>query len=209
MSRVLQETVERNFKQAGRQHPEYCEALEKAWDLLATYRTPENSWLLDSLFQENGEKKPECVDMAFSSELVFQLMRGRLYYLGIDVKRAPVEGPTEALLNEMTLSAIGAPFSVEFRNIDGQRRSLLMWDKPVIVHSHRAGGAHQTRQIEPSSAFLEIGYARAVTTGLALREDRFVARWPHGHSFVYLLHTDMHGLFEGITDPSRWLSDRI
>lgn len=204
-SRLLQESLERDFKK----HPEYCDALEKAWDLLATYRTPENSWLLDSLFQSSGEEKPERVDMAFSSELVFHLMRGRLYYLGIDVKQPPVEGPGGEILNEMTLSAIGAPFSVEFRKIGDQRHAVLTWDKQVTVHSHRAGGAHLAREIEPGWAFLQIGYARALSTGLALRENRRLARWPHGHTFMYLLYTDIKGMFKGITDPTRWLNDRI
>jgi hypothetical protein len=209
MSPRVQETVERAFEKAGQEHPEYCEALEKAWDLLAIYRTQENRWLLDSLFQEDGDRRPECVDMAFSSELVFQLMKGRLYYVGVDIRRPPVEGPAERLLNEITLATIGAPFKVEFMKVDGERRGQLSWDKPVTVHCHRAGGTHLTRQLEPGSACLEIGYTRAVTTGLVLKERGLLARWPHGHSFVYLLYTDLKGLFEGIADPSRWLSDRI
>jgi hypothetical protein len=205
----LQENVERAFMNAGREHPEYCEALEKAWDLLATYRTQDNRWLLDALFQEDGNRRPECVDMAFSSELVFQLMKGHLFYVGVDVKHPPVENPAQKLLNEITLATIGPPFKVEFTKVDGENRGQLSWDKPVTVHCHRLGGTHLTTELKPGSARLEIGYIRAVTTGLALKQRGLLARWPHGHSFVYLLYTDLKRLFEGIADPSRWLSDRV
>jgi hypothetical protein len=79
----------------------------------------------------------------------------------------------------------------------------------VTVHSHRAGKSHLTKQLEPGSALLQIGCTRAITTGLALKEHKVIARWPHGHTFVYLLYTDLQGLFQGITDPSQWLNSRI
>jgi hypothetical protein len=66
-----------------------------------------------------------------------------------------------------------------------------------------------TKQLDPGSALLRIGYTRAIMTGLTLKEQKVVARWPYGHGFVYLLYTDLQGLFEGIKDLSRWLGDRI
>ena len=77
------------------------------------------------------------------------------------------------------------------------------------MHSHREGQAHATKQLDPGSALLVIGYTRAIHTGLSLKEQRILARWPHGHRFIYLLWTDLEDLFEGITDLSTWVNERI
>jgi hypothetical protein len=209
MDRLLQESVERDFERAGRTPPEYCEALEKAWDLLSAYRTSENDWLLDSLFQWPGDGRPRRVDIAFLSELVFQLMKGHLYYLGIDVGRVPAEDPAKGILDQITLSAIGAPFSVEFSRINDQRCAVLTWNKPVTVHSHLTEGVHHTKKVGSGRAVLQIGYTRALNTGIALWQSRCLARWPRGHHFVYLFYTDVRGIFDGINDPARWLSDKM
>jgi hypothetical protein len=192
-----------------KEHREYGDAMENAWNLLVKYRAPENRWLTDSLFQEQGDRKPRDVDVLFYSELVFQLLKGHLFYTGIDVGRPPLLNPKEALLNEITLAAVRPPFEIGFGTGNGRRQPSLTWHEPVTVHSHREGRAHATKQLEPGSALLTIGYARAIHTGLSLKEQRVLARWPHGHSFIYLFWTDLQGLFQGITDLSTWLNDRI
>ncbi len=205
----LQSTIEQEWEKAVRQHPEYREALKKAWHLLVVCRKPENQWITDCIFQEQDKRPLRYIDVLFYSELIFQLIRGHVYYIGIEVKRPPVANPEEGILDEITLAAVEAPFVAEFRKTDGQKTVALRWTKPVMVHNHRAGKSHLTRELEPGSALLQIGYTRAITTGLTLKEYRIVARWPHGHNFVYLLHTDLQGLFQGITDPSQWLNSRI
>jgi hypothetical protein len=192
-----------------REHPEYGDAMEKAWKLLVKYRVPANRWITDSLFQEQGDRRPRDVDVLFYSELVFQLLKGHLFYTGIDVRCPPLLNPEETLLNEITLAAVEPPFEIGFVTGNGQRQPLIAWHEPVTVHSHREGHAHATRQLEPGCALLTIGYTRAIHTGLSLKEQRVLARWPHSHSFIYLLWTDLEGLFEGITDLSTWLNDRI
>lgn len=139
-------------------------------------------------------------------ELVFQLLAEHLFYTGIDVGRPPSPNPNEELLNEITLAAIEPPFGIGFATGNGQRQQLLTWNEPVTVHPHREGRAHALRQLEPGSALLTVGYTRAIHTGLCLKEQRILARWPQGHSFIYLLWTDLEGLFQGITDPSTWLN---
>ena len=205
----LQSAIEEEWEKAVRQHPEYREALKKAWHLLVVCRKPENQWITDCIFQERDDRPLRYIDILFYSELIFQLIRGHVYYIGIEVKHPPVTNPDEGILNEITLAAVEAPFVVEFRKTEGQTIATLRWTKPVTVHSHRAGKSHLTKQLEPGSALLQIGYTRAITTGLALREHKIIARWPHGHTFVYLLYTDLQGLFQGITDPSQWLNSRI
>jgi hypothetical protein len=202
-------TIERRLKRTLREHPEYGDALEKAWDLLVKYRIPENRWIMDSLFQETGDGRPRDVDVLFYSELVFQLLKGHLFYTGIDVRCPPSPNPKEELLNELTLATVEPPFGISFTNGNHQRQASLLWHEPVTVHSHRAGRAHATKRLEPGCALLTVGYTRAIHTGLSLKEQRVLARWPHGHSFIYLLWTDQEDLFEGITDLSTWLNDRI
>jgi hypothetical protein len=191
------------------EHPEYGEATEKAWNLLVKYRVPENRWIMDSLFQDQTDEKPDDVDILFYSELVFQLLKGHLFYTGIRLRCPPSFHSGSELLNEITLAAVEPPFDVRFASGNGARRPLLSWRKPVTVHSHREGNVHVTRQLKPGSALLKVGYARAIDNGLVLKEQKVLARWPHGHSFIYLLFTDLEGLFEGITDLSTWLNDRI
>jgi hypothetical protein len=205
----LQSTVEQEWEKAVQQHPEYRDALKKAWHLLVVCRKPENQWITDCIFQEQDKRPLRYIDVLFYSELIFQLIRGHVYYIGIEVKRPPVTNPEERILDEITLAAVEAPFVADFGRTDGRVAATLRWSKPVTVHNHRAGKSHLTKQLDPASALLQIGYTRAITTGLALKEHRIVARWPHGHTFVYLLHTDLQGLFEGITDPSQWLNSRI
>ncbi|OPY68956.1 MAG: hypothetical protein A4E57_01479 [Syntrophorhabdaceae bacterium PtaU1.Bin034] len=209
MRSQLQDTIELQFEKMVTEHPEYCRAIERAWDILVACRTPENKWLMDCFFQEQGDRRPGCLDVLFCSELVFQLLRGHLYYTGIDVKRPPVQNREEKLLDEITLAAVGAPFNVRFADSNGFRHAFLEWYNPVTVHWHREGRDHVVKQVEPGSAYLDIGYTRAITTGLALKEHRVLARWPLGHNFIYLIYTDLKGLFEGITDLSHWLDDRI
>jgi hypothetical protein len=205
----LQSTIEEEWEKAVRQHPEYREALKKAWQLLVVCRKPENQWITDCIFQERDKRPLRYIDVLFYSELIFQLIRGHLYYIGIEVKRPPVTNPEEGILDEITLAALEAPFVVEFAKTEGQAVATLRWSKPVMIHNHRAGKSHLTRQLEAGSALLQIGYTRAITTGLALKEHKIIARWPHDHTFVYLLFTDLQGLFQGITDPSQWLNSRI
>ena len=205
----LQSTIEEEWEKAVRQHPEYREALKKAWQLLVVCRKPENQWITDCIFQERDKRPLRYIDVLFYSELIFQLIRGHLYYIGIEVKNPPVTNPEEGILDEITLAAVDAPFVVEFRKTNGQTIATLQWNKPVTVHSHRAGKSHLTTKLEPGSALLQIGYTRAITTGLTLKEHRIIARWPHGHTCMYLLYTDLQGLFQGITDPSQWLNSRI
>jgi hypothetical protein len=201
--------MERRFRRMVRERPEYGEAMEKAWSLLVKYRVPANRWITDSLFQERGDRRPRDIDVLFYSELVFQLLKGHLFYTGIDVRCPPSQNPKEAFLNEITLAAVAPPFGIGFVTGSGQRQALLTWHEPVTVHSHREGQAHATRELEPGSALLTIGYTRAIHTGLSLKEQRVLARWPYGHRFIYLLWTDLEGLFQGITDLSTWLNDRI
>jgi hypothetical protein len=205
----LQSTIEEEWEKAVRQHPEYREALKKAWHLLVVCRKPENQWITDCIFQERDDRPLRYIDVLFYSELIFQLIRGHLYYIGIEVKKPPVTNPEEKILDEITLAALESPFVVEFQKTEGKAIATLLWNKPVTVHSHRAGKSHLTKQLEPGSALLQIGCTRAITTGLALKEHKVIARWPHGHTFVYLLYTDLQGLFQGITDPSQWLNSRI
>jgi hypothetical protein len=205
----LQSAIEREWDKAVQQHPEYREALKKAWHLLVVCRKPENQWITDCIFQDPDKRPLRYIDVLFYSELIFQLIRGHLYYIGIEVKRPPVTNPEEGILDEITLAAVEAPFAADFEKADGQKIVTLRWGKPVTVHSHRAGKSHLTTQLPPGSALLQIGYTRAIATGLGLKEHQVVARWPHGHKFVYLLYTDLQGLFQGITDPSQWLNSRI
>jgi hypothetical protein len=149
------------------------------------------------------------VDVLFYSELVYQLLKGHLFYTGIDVRCPPTIDPKEEFLNELTLAAIRPPFGIAYVTANDRRTALLTWDEPVTVHSHREGQTHATKELPPGCALLTIGYARAIRTGLYLKEHKALARWPHGHGFIYLLWTDLDGLFEGITDLSTWLNDRI
>lgn len=192
-----------------REHPEYGEAMDRVWDMLLKYRIPENRWLTDSLFQERGDTRPRDVDVLFYSELVFQLLKGHLFYTGIDVACPPRPDSSEKLLNELTLAAIKPPFAIGFVTEKNRREPVLSWHEPIVVHSHREGHIHTTRELPPGCALLSIGYTRAIRTGLSLREQKVLGRWPHGYNFIYLLFTDLQGLFEGITDLSTWLSDRI
>ena len=209
MKSQLQDRIERRFKKMDREHPEYGDAVKKAWDLLARHRIPANQWLTDTLFQERGEHRPRDVDMLFYSELVSQLLKGHLFYTGIDVHCPPIINPKENLLNEITLAAVASPFEIGFEKGNGQRQPLLTWHEPVTVHSHREGLDDVTRQVEPGSALLTVGYTRAIHTGLTLKEHRVLARWPLGHRFIYVLWTDLEGLFEGMTDLPAWLNERI
>ena len=206
---ATQHEVERRFRKVVREHPEYGDAIEKVWNMLVKYRTPANGWLTDSLLQERGSRRPRDVDVLFYSELVFQLLKGHLFYTGVDVKCPPRTEPQEEFLNELTLAAVKAPFEVNFIYEAGHRQPVLRWSEPVVVHSHREGQAHTIKELAPGYAVLSIGYVRAIYTGLTLKEHRILARWPHGHNFIYLLWTDLQGLFEGITDLSSWLSDRL
>ena len=206
---AAQRDVERRFRRVVREHPEYGDAMEKVWNMLVKYRTPANGWLTDSLLQEPEGRRPSDVDVLFYSELVFQLLKGHLFYTGVDVRCPPSTEPPEEFLDELTLAAVKPPFEVDFLSENGHRQPILRWSKPVIVHSHREGQAHATKELTPGYALLSIGYTRAIYTGLALKEHRILARWPHGHNFIYLLWTDLQGLFEGITDLSTWLSDRL
>ena len=204
-----QDPIERRFRRVVREHPEYGDAMEKAWNLLVKFRIPANRWLTDSLFQKQGSRRPRDVDVLFYSELVFQLLKGHLFYTGIDVRCPPSRNPKEAFLNEITLAAVKPPFAIRFVTGNGQRQPLLTWHEPITVHSHREGQTHATRVLKPGSTLLKVGYTRAIDTGLSLKEQRVVARWPHGHSLIYLLSTDLQGLFLGITDLSTWLSERV
>ena len=201
--------IERRFRKVIREHPEYGDAMDKVWSMLVKYRIPANRWLTDSLFQERTDGRPRDVDVLFYSELVFQLLKGHLFYTGVDVGCPPTLDPKEEFLNELTLAGIKPPFGISYLTKNGRREPWLTWRDPVIVHSHREGQAHATKELPPGSALLTIGYTRAINTGLTLREHRALSRWPHGHSFIYLLWTDVEGLFEGITDLSTWLNDRI
>ena len=154
MRSQLQDTIERRFRRMVREHREYGDAMENAWNLLVKYRAPENRWLTDSLFQEQGDRKPRDVDVLFYSELVFQLLKGHLFYTGIDVGRPPLLNPKEALLNEIALAAVKPPFEICFVTGNGRRQPSLTWHEPVTVHSHREGHAHATRQLEPGSPCL-------------------------------------------------------
>jgi hypothetical protein len=207
--RMLQNAIESRFRRMGRKHPECAAAMEKAWSFLAKYRIPANRWITDSLFQEKGDRRPRDIDILFYSELVFQLLNTHLFYTGIDVLCPPSMNPNEELLNEITLAAVEPPFEINFATGNGQRHQFLTWHEPVTMHSHREGKAHATRELEPGRALLTLGYTRAIHTGLSLKEQRVLARWPQGHSFIYLLWTDLEGLFEGIMDPWTWLNDRI
>ncbi len=191
-----------------RRHPEYADAMETVWEMLLRYRIPANRWITDSLFQEEGDRRPRDVDVLFYSELVVQLLKGHLFYTGIDVSCPPSKDPKEGLLNELTLAAVNPPFEVRFVGKNGERQPLLTWHEPLIVHSHREGRTHATRRLEPGSALLTVGYTRAIHTGLSLKEGKVLARWPYGHRFIYLLWTDAEGLFEGVTDLSAWLKER-
>ncbi len=209
MRSQLQDPIERRFRGMVRERPEYGDAMEKAWNLLVRYRIPANRWITDSLFQERGDRRPRDVDVLFYSELVFQLLKGHLFYTGIDVCSPPSQNPKEAFLNEITLAGAEPPFEIDFVTENAQRQPMITWRDPVTVHSHREGGAHATRQLEPGSALLTVGYTRAIHTGLSLKEQGVLARWPYSHRFIYLFWTDVEGLFEGITDLSTWLNDRI
>jgi hypothetical protein len=205
MKSQLQIPIERRFRRMVRAHPEYSDAVERVWQVLDRYRIPANQWITDCLFQRQGRRRPQKVDVLFYSELMFQLLKGHLYYTGIFVGCPPKENPKEKILNELTLAAMESPFSVDFVWEDGVRQALLRWQEPVMVHCHRVGEVHSTRLLEPGVAQLETGYARAIETGLALRERKQLARWPNGHRFVYLLCTDEDEFFEGLVDMSQWL----
>lgn len=205
----MQDLVERRLERMVEKHAEYREAVTRVWEVLAKYRVPENKWLTDSLFQEQEDRKPRDIDLLFYSELMFQLLRGHLFYTGIDVRCPPAEKPEDALLNEITLAAVEPPFEFVFANGNGMRQPMLAWHEPVIVHSHRKGLADTTRQLKPGRTLLTIGHIRASDTGLALNERGSIARWPFGHSFVYLLWTDLPGLFDGISDLSDWFDERL
>ena len=101
------------------------------------------------------------------------------------------------------------PLKSGLKRGNGHRQSLLTWHEPVTLHSHREGRDDVTRQVEPGSALLVVGYTRAIHTGLSLKEHRVLARWPLGHRFIYILWTDLEGLFEGMADLRTWLNDRI
>jgi hypothetical protein len=205
----VERQIERQFDEVVKEHPEYGEAMDRAWDMLLKYRIPENRWLTDSLFQERGEARPRDVDVLFYSELVFQLLKGHLFYTGINVCCPPRIDSGEKLLNELTLAAIKPPFGIGFVTENNRREAVLSWHEPITVHSHREGHVHATMELPPGRALLSIGYARAIQTGLSLKEKKVLGRWPHGYNFIYLLSTDLQGLFEGITDLSAWLNDRI
>ena len=79
-----------------REHPEYGDVVKKAWDILVKYRTPANQWIMDSLFQEQGDKRPRGVDVLFCSELVSQLLKGHLFYTGIDLPCPPSPTPRKS-----------------------------------------------------------------------------------------------------------------
>ena len=121
----LQSTVEQEWEKAVRQHPEYRDALKKAWHLLVVCRKPENQWITDCIFQERDNRPLRYIDVLFYSELIFQLIRGHLYYIGIEVKRPPVTNPDEGILDEITLAAVEAPFAADFgrRTAGGSPRS--------------------------------------------------------------------------------------
>ena len=146
----LQSAIEEEWEKAVRQHPEYREALKKAWHLLVVCRKPENQWITDCIFQERDDRPLRYIDILFYSELIFQLIRGHVYYIGIEVKNPPVTNPDEGILNEITLAAVEAPFVVDFRKTEGRAVAMLRWNKPVTVHSHRAGKSHLTKQLEPA-----------------------------------------------------------
>ncbi len=205
----LQNAIEQEWDKAVREHPEYREALKKAWHLLVVCRKPENQWITDCIFQDPDNRPLRYIDVLFYSELIFQLIRGHVYYIGVEVKHPPVTKPEESFLDELTLAAVEAPFTTQFERVNGGKTAALRWDKPVLVHNHRAGKSHLTKELAPGSAPLHIGYVRAIETGLSLKDHKIIARWPHGHNFIYLLHTDLQGLFQGITDPSQWLNSRI
>jgi hypothetical protein len=201
--------IEREFGKVVREHPEYGEAMDRVWDMLLKYRIPENRWLTDSLYQEQNDARPRDIDILFYSELVFQLLKGHLFYTGINIACPPRLDSAESLLDELTLATVKTPFAVGFVDGDNGREPVISWREPIVVHSHREGRIHVTQELAPGCAFLSIGYTRAIRTGLNLRDQKVIGRWPHGYNFIYLLSTDLQGLFEGITDLSTWLDDRI
>ena len=181
MQPQLQSTVEEEWEKTVRQHPEYREALKKAWHLLVVCRKPENQWITDCIFQERDNRPLRYIDVLFYSELIFQLIRGHLYYIGIEVKNPPVTNPEEGILDEITLAAVEAPFVVEFRKTNGQTIATLRWNKPVTVHSHRAGNLTSRRPragVRPSSDRLHQGHHdRPHPQGV--QDYCALAPWPH------------------------------
>ena len=85
---------------------------------------------------------------------------------------------------------------------------MLTWHEPVTVHSHREGRTTRRGSLNRGSRRLRRPY-KGDPYGPFPQRAEGLARWPHGHSFIYLLWTDLEGLFEGVADLSTWLNDRI
>src|SRR5512142_3236373 len=123
----LEKPIERRLGKMVRKHPEYADAMETVWEMLVRYRIPANRWITDSLFQEEGDRRPGDVDVLFYSELVFQLLQGHLFYTGIKVSCPPSKDSKEGLLNELTLAAVDLPFEVRFVGRNGERQPIFTW----------------------------------------------------------------------------------
>jgi len=103
---------------------------------------------------------------------------GEIHVKRIDLGSMP-SADAASEINNSKLSKLPAPFKARFRGGNGDCDGTLEW-----------GATFQTGDVrwEPhSSVPLEVGLTRPATTWRHLCGERFLARWPYGHTSIWLL----------------------
>jgi len=88
--------------------------------------------------------------------------------------------------NNRKLAQLPLPFHAKFlggnRDFDGH----LSWDKPLML-SHNVS-FDGSRTIEAAENVpLEVGYTQSTTTWVHLCQQQTLARWPYGHTAIYVI----------------------
>ncbi len=191
MKPYLQDAIEREFENVLELHPEYNYLIDVVLDSLRVYEGPDKEWFRDALFQGSDNQTLARIDAHFYAKLIGAQCRNRLWWGTIEIGTPPLEQPEDRLLNELSLADLPWPFSVEYLNINGQRQAYLEWKEPVILENgYSQPHINKTKEIAAESAILFIGHTRALTTFLVLEETGLIARWPFGHTSLFLIHLE-------------------
>lgn len=81
--------------------------------------------------------------------------------------------------NNEKLKKLPMPFKAHFRGGQGDDDGTLEWVEPFHV---------QGVELKPRAVALEVGDTRPATTWRHLFHEKFLARWPYGHTSIWLLH---------------------
>ena len=151
-------------------------------------------WYLDMLMQIYHRRYDLC-DAERFSQVHTAIGLGQVLFCRIEVGVGPFRDSAKKLNNE-ALADLPHPFSAKFIGGPGDSDGYLEWSDTIEVASKNpVNGIVTTASVDQGRAPLEVGYTSIGTTWLHLVQSWFVARWPYGYKYMYLLFKN---------DPSLW-----